>query len=168
MQAQLFCTKLSYCDFIVWTKNDLHVERIKPNTTFMENNLAIVKHFFEVAVLPELLGRWFSRPMESVSVNESASLPSSAESQSSPSTSSGANHSEVVLHTSPTEHKTDQYCYCQKGEHGRMVGCDNNSCIYRWFHLECLKLKNFPKSSKWYCPDCRKLNSRKSQSQVLS
>jgi hypothetical protein len=48
------------------------------------------------------------------------------------------------------------YCYCQQEEYGRMVGCDNNDCPYEWFHLDCLKLKALPKSSKWYCPDCRK------------
>ncbi len=61
-QAQLFCTGLSFCDFIVFTKKELHVERIEPNSLFMQENLSKAKHFFEVAILPELLGRWFSRP----------------------------------------------------------------------------------------------------------
>jgi len=37
-------------------------------------------------------------------------------------------------------------CYCRGGEHGQMVGCDNDNCPYQWFHLDCLKLKAFPKS----------------------
>ena len=55
----------------------------------------------------------------------------------------------------------ETFCYCQQGEHGEMVGCDNPNCMYQWFHLECLKLKTFPKSHKWYCPDCRKLKHNK-------
>ena len=39
---------------------------------------------------------------------------------------------------SPGMHGTDKNCYCQQGEHGKMIGCDNDSCAYRWFHMECL------------------------------
>ena len=41
-------------------------------------------------------------------------------------------------------------------EHGQMVGCDDDDCPYQWFHLDCLKLKAFPKSKTWYCPECQK------------
>ena len=34
--------------------------------------------------------------------------------------------------------------------------CDNDDCPYQWFHLDCLKLKAFPKSKTWYCPECQK------------
>ena len=47
-------------------------------------------------------------------------------------------------------------CYCRGGEHGQMVGCDNDDCPYQWFHLDCLKLTAFPKSKTWYCPQCQK------------
>ena len=47
-------------------------------------------------------------------------------------------------------------CYCRGGEHGQMVGCDNDDCPYQWFHLDCLKLTAFPKSKTWYCPECQK------------
>ena len=39
VQAQLFCTGLSYCDFIVYTEKELHVEHIKPDTMFMKKTL---------------------------------------------------------------------------------------------------------------------------------
>ena len=45
--------------------------------------------------------------------------------------------------------------YCRGGEHGQMVGCDTDDCPYQWFHLDCLKLKAFPKSKTWYCPECQ-------------
>ena len=157
----------------MYTRKELHVERIKPDTSFIEENLVKAKHFFEVAVLPELLGRWFSRPPERISMNNSESLrcpiPASPETNthdlSSPTTS-GANSGDIEPKSnadSPGMHGTDKYCYCQQGEHGKMIGCDNDSCAYQWFHLECLKLKSFPKSSKWYCPDCRKLHRNKNK-----
>ena len=39
VQAQLFCTGLPYCDFVVFTARDFHVERIKPDTRFVAYNL---------------------------------------------------------------------------------------------------------------------------------
>ena len=118
----------------------------------MEENLDKVKHFFDVAVLPELIGRWFSRPTEHIPIN-SASC-----SQSTQTPDTDMNEAE----------ETKMYCYCRQGEHGRMIGCDNVSCDYQWFHLDCLKLKSVPKSSKWYCPECRKLHKSKSKSHNIS
>ena len=56
---------------------------------------------------------------------------------------------------------TEVFCYCRGPEAGDMVGCDNKECMYKWFHLSCLNFKTFPKSKMWYCPDCRKLKTKK-------
>ena len=139
----------------MYTKEDLHVERIEPNPAFMEENLAKVKHLFDVAVLPELLGRWFSRPTGRIALNSAReSSPIACTNQSAQTRDTD----------NPELEKTKTYCYCKQGEHGKMIGCDNASCDYQWFHLDCLKLKSFPKSSKWYCPDCRKLHRNKYKS----
>jgi hypothetical protein len=32
------------------------------------------------------------------------------------------------------------------------------NCKQEWFHLECVGLEDIPaRTTKWYCPDCRKL-----------
>uniref|UniRef100_A0A1X7VIP4 PHD-type domain-containing protein n=1 Tax=Amphimedon queenslandica TaxID=400682 RepID=A0A1X7VIP4_AMPQE len=51
------------------------------------------------------------------------------------------------------------YCCCDGPEEGSMVGCNNPSCVYQWFHLhvDCLGLESEPTSKHWYCPDCRNL-----------
>ena len=95
---------------------------------------------FENSILPELLGQWFSRPTEDT-------VPSI----SRPKT----NHIPVVQVPDDAKH-----CYCQEGEHGKMVGCDNSDCRYQWFQLDCLNLTKPPKGKIWYCPDCRKLDKR--------
>ncbi len=46
------------------------------------------------------------------------------------------------------------YCYCQRGESGHMIACDNQSCKIEWFHFECVQLK-VPPNGDWFCPDCR-------------
>ena len=134
-----FCAQRSYCDFVVWTKEDIHVERIYPNESFWVENVSKVKHFFVSSVLPELVGKFFSW----ASNVSSKQLDRSDESAAS--SSDNANLEKV-------------YCYCRRPEEGAMVGCDNHSCPYEWFHLTCLKLTSMPKSKYWYCPDCRQLS----------
>lgn len=47
------------------------------------------------------------------------------------------------------------YCFCQKGEHGKMIQCDSPTCKYVWFHFSCIGLKRSPKGS-WYCQECQR------------
>ena len=47
-----------------------------------------------------------------------------------------------------------KYCVCQAPAHGKMVSCDNETCLVEWFHLSCVGLKEPPKVGKWYCPEC--------------
>jgi hypothetical protein len=138
VQAQLLCTGSKYCDFIVYTNEDIHVERIELDLPFLDENLPKAKALFENSILPELLGRWFSRPPDDTVPSTSTSRPTNDIS---------------VVPDDPSK-----YCYCQEGEHGEMVGCDNTDCPYQWFHLDCLNLTKPPKGKIWYCPDCRKLD----------
>ncbi len=140
----------------MFTKKELHVERIEPNSLFMQENVSKAKHFFEVAILPELLGRWFSRP-EQIAMTASNSTEKDISQESSTSSDTEASSSGLSA-------QGIQYCFCQQGEYGEMIGCDNNSCYYQWFHLDCLKLQSAPRSKKWYCPECRKLKKSKSLS----
>ena len=54
----------------------------------------------------------------------------------------------------------EKYCYCHGPSYGEMIACDNPKCPREWFHLECIGLKNAPKSEKWFCDDCAKLVKR--------
>ena len=116
-------------------------ERIYPDADFWLENVDRVKTFFKNAILPELLGKWFSRPVQ-VPVSSPSTLPT-------PSDSAG-----------PAEPSREVYCYCKGPDAGDMIGCDREECVYKWFHLSCLKLKTFPRSKVWYCPDCRKLTKK--------
>ena len=49
-------------DSIVYTEKDIHVEQIAVDSQFMDNILPKAKSLLENSILPELLGRWFSRP----------------------------------------------------------------------------------------------------------
>ena len=49
---------------------------------------------------------------------------------------------------------TGVFCYCRKGEVGRMVLCDRQSCKHGWFHFSCVGLTSEPEGA-WFCPDCK-------------
>ena len=137
VQTQLFTSSASYADFIIATfdgqQANIFVERILPDKGFIEECIQKSEHFFKVCILPELLARWYSR--EEVMPTQTAAATTSL-------TTSG----EYV------------YCYCKEDRGGEMVGCDNSECLHgKWFHLSCLKLKCAPRSTKWYCPNCRTL-----------
>ena len=53
VQGHLAATNAPWCDFITWSKNFLHVERIRPDPDWMVNKLPLIKW----AVLSILLPR---------------------------------------------------------------------------------------------------------------
>ena len=124
------CTSTSYCDFVAWREEELFIQRIYPNEQFIALALEKVTSFIKLGVLPELLGKWYSKG------------PVSTSSQP-PNSCSQAN----------------EWCYCKQGEEGQMIACDNKDCSIVWFHTACLRITNIPKG-KWYCPDCRKIVKR--------
>ena len=143
------CTRLRYCDFIVYTDEDIHIERIEHDKSLLETNLPKTAHLSHI--LLELLGHWYSRPP---AVENSTPVKSTV---TDSATNADNNHG--VQESDPNV--ATRYCYCQEGEHGQMVGCDNGNYPYQWFHLACLNLRSPPKGKIWYCPDCRKLDKFK-------
>jgi len=127
VQAQIFIIGVDYCDFVVWTEQDLHIERIYPDNEFWEEALTKSTKFYRVGILPEILGKWYSRP---VAVEESdAEIESDGES--------------------------GPWCYCKEDIQGsKLIGCDNEQCKIIWFHMLCLRLESAPKG-KWCCPTCQ-------------
>ena len=108
----------SYCDFVTWNKQDLIVIRTSLDELFMEETIAKAKIFFKHGILPELLGKWYSRPAMHLSTN----------------TSPNYNASSVGLAGEQS------WCFCRKEEEGEMILCDNSNCPIQWFHLDCPKI----------------------------
>ena len=61
IQLQMEVYRVSYCDFIVWTKKDFAVERIAADSQFLNSVIDGVQHFFVYSVLPEIVGKWYTR-----------------------------------------------------------------------------------------------------------
>lgn len=53
----------------------------------------------------------------------------------------------------------EHFCVCRGLNVGEMVSCDNPTCPFQWFHIECVGLKSVP-SETWFCPYCTALMRR--------
>ena len=133
LQTQMGCTKVESGYFVVYTNCDLHMERTLFDSSLWQELCFKADHIFKTAVLPELVGKFFTR------------LPGTPLSR--------------IINREPTQkdkNTDDTWCYCREGESGRMICCDNENCSLLWFHYLCLKISSAPKGT-WFCPDCRKL-----------
>ena len=54
VQGQLMVTGCDFCDFVVFTQKDLHVQRILPDFAFMSSMLLVLATFYESRVQPYL------------------------------------------------------------------------------------------------------------------
>ncbi|KAJ3869244.1 hypothetical protein EV359DRAFT_76939 [Lentinula novae-zelandiae] len=45
------------------------------------------------------------------------------------------------------------YCICQRGSFGEMIACDEPTCEFEWFHLNCIGLTVAPEGA-WICDSC--------------
>ena len=134
VQTQLLVCSADYADFAVATfcggNVNISTQRICQDEGFIKDIVDKSTYFFELCLLPELVAKWYSQV------------------QVMPAQTAAASTSTNMY----------IYCHCKDDKGGDMVGCDNKECEHgQWFHLECLKMKNAPRTNKWYCPDCRKL-----------
>ena len=109
VQVQLKFSDAQYCDFVVWNVDHLFVQRLCLDEPFITVALEKCKQFIKLAILPEILGKWYSREPLSLSDNETKSL----------------------IETNQDESQ-DLWCYCRKGESGTMIACENQECPIEW------------------------------------
>lgn len=147
-QLQMIATSRSYCDFVVWNPHDdLYIERILLDQGFIKEKLEKAERLFWLAVLPELLGKWFTRANTQLSAINS--------------TTDDLNDD---INVDENDHEEDDddgtWCYCKQPRGGAMVGCENPACKIKWFHMACLRINKTPKG-RWYCPSCHPCNFKK-------
>ncbi|KAJ8017633.1 hypothetical protein HOLleu_44819 [Holothuria leucospilota] len=61
VQTQLFVCQTEYCDFLVCTEKNFHLERITPDAEFWKSVEKQATNFFRNVVLLELTGQFYSR-----------------------------------------------------------------------------------------------------------
>ena len=136
-QLQMYATGRGFCDFVVWTQKELHIERLTLDEALITSALPTAKKFFNCCILPELIGKWYTRPRPTTENNDP--------------------------HMQEDEEDDGSWCHFKQTKGGDMVGCDNRSCSTKWFHLECVGLSTVPRG-KWYCTTCKRNKKRKASS----
>ena len=61
VQCQLFISGAKYAHFVVWTPQEIHMETILPDKPFFASNASKAENFFKLCILPEMLGKYFTR-----------------------------------------------------------------------------------------------------------
>ena len=178
VQTQLFVCDVEHCDFCVCTfveddeSEGLHIERIYKNEIFWLECISKAEQFFKTCLLPEILGKYYTRPNSNLTqvtdneqpsisgteklsicsnssetINKGGTSDTNSKSSSSDQKVSASNSSNVCDNEEPT------YCYCNGPDKGKMIACDNPACPIEWFHVRCLGICYIPKGN-WYCPEC--------------
>ena len=162
IQMQLKVYQVSYCDFVVWNKEQLLHQRIVYDSQFTEDALKKVEGIVKQCILPELVAKWFTQPTtdQISSTSSDNTLPSSTDvllqAQSDenddvpysthidgdPTASvqgkDADGDSSVMASTSTNIETINTWCYSGQDEtHDYMIGCDNEECLIQWFHLPC-------------------------------
>ena len=142
VQAQIKLSRASYGDFVLWSPHELLTLRIELNDNFIVQALDNASEFFKCRILPELVGKWYTKApvYRKIMTATEEQATSEADSES--------------LAASTAQNSNEVWCYCKGKDEGEIIFCDSDVCTIRWFHTECLKLSTVPKG-KWYCPDCR-------------
>ena len=134
IQTQLHVCNLSYCDFFVWIKKDYHLERFSKEEKCWADCVRKGSIFFSLCILPELIGKFYSRPPEYETSEQNKENISFGE---------------------------ELYCYCRKSSTEDLITCKNQQCVISQFHQSCLKIQVKHKGKGlWYCPDCQKKKNK--------
>ena len=94
-----------YADFVVWRENELFVERIAIDSKFIAIKVEKAKKFFMYGILPEVLGKWYSRLSEYTT---------------------GHCHEQNIEHAENGAIK--EWCFCHGEESGEIIIYDCKSC----------------------------------------
>ncbi|XP_072387363.1 uncharacterized protein [Diabrotica undecimpunctata] len=61
VQCQIFISNLLYCDFVIWSPKIFFRQRILPDWDLWNDNLKLILKFHSEIIMPELLGRYFTK-----------------------------------------------------------------------------------------------------------
>ena len=126
-QIQMFVTGRLFCDFVVWTPRDIYIERITFDKELIQTIVPTAKKFWKLCVLPEPLGKWYTRQQ----------CPDSYE---------------TSFHTQTEEEDSGKWCYCREDRGEEKIGCDGSQIQGTSKDVgNDLAVENKTVSHKWAC-----------------
>ncbi|XP_065894857.1 uncharacterized protein [Dysidea avara] len=187
IQLQMKLCHMQHCDFVAWREGEIFHQMVELDSDFIDSAIHDVEPFIKLAILPELVGKWFSKqPIMPLQSSSSTAASGGASSSTSVSVDASVNQVDSTdshitkvdatagsrsndVHNSSSSDEQEGYCYCGKGEdYDNMICCDNKDCLIGWFHFSCLKMtkKDVPKG-KYFCPDCHNQRSSKRSKKAM-
>ena len=122
---QMAVTNTKYCDFVVWSPYGIyHMKRINISRDFIEQKFLQAEKLFWLSIMPELLGKWYTR--------KNTELP------------------KITLQSAEEEEDDGTWCYCQAVKGGEMIACENPSCTIRLKYIMLLKSPIILSSNSFY------------------
>jgi len=106
---------------VVWTPEGILIEQIEISSIFTESLIRKSKKFYVEQMLPAI-------PTHNI-LDANEFPPSSSNAMA-------------------TSNEEAKYCFCQEGEYGKMICCDNPD-IYK-----CVGIKRVLREN-WLCPNCK-------------
>ena len=172
VQVQMFITRRNYCDFVVWSKKKIIVERIVKDHALWDDISVRAVEFHRKCVMPEMAFKFFSNQKKNTSFNGNSNFSganafSNVDDAHCDNTDSFGNvvyGSTVTIgndeNVSGSDLVADEirevYCVCRCPDDGsKMIECANKTCDMKWFHFRCVNLKRAPKGD-WFCLKCKK------------
>ena len=130
----MFVCNVNHCDFCVCAfssetlepPSHMHTERIFREDELWKEYLFKAKNIFYSSLLPELLGKWYTR---AVVTSNTDHCDENAASDSNDNTAI-ANQTTI---NSTSGSQEELYYYCRGPEHGFMIACDNTGCKLNGF-----------------------------------
>ena len=80
VQMQMKFCNVKYCDFVVWNKDVWLNQRIELDTDFIDNVICRTESFIRLGILPELVGKWYTKPGKPSHTEQSPDMPPARES----------------------------------------------------------------------------------------
>ena len=100
--------QVEFAYFVLWKQEGMFIEKINIDREFIDDVIDKTKPFIKMAILPELMGKWFTK--QNVTDNED----------------------ETPHDQQPTadQEDEDRWCYCKKSElYGDMISVPYNGFI---------------------------------------
>ena len=110
VQAQMFVCDAKYCDFVVWSPDELAVVHVLPDHSFMASVLEKSKTF-KIGVLLELVGKWHTKSFTNTVT-----------------AGSNATSSELADTIAVTGSAAPAICSCKQAKHGPIIECAQDQC----------------------------------------
>lgn len=123
IQLQMLLSKREACYFMVYGYKHYLIEVVQIDPAFLAEKVDIAKKFYVFAILPELIGHWYSK----------THIP--------------------LPQIKNKENTVENVCTCETNVDSEIITCADKSCVVKKYHISCLGIEYVTKKKWFcpYC-----------------